>query len=213
MVSTETGAGMPVKPGTPLDPSATRARVLNVAATLFYERGVHAVGVSEIAERAEASKLTIYRHFGSKAGLIEAVLGERSDKIHRWLATNTEAAKPGRARILALFDLLTGWYAEQGFRGCSVVNAVTDTRDGHEGHAAVGTVARAHLARYRELLERCLVDAGVTDPPTVARQLLLLIEGATVITTIDADTTAGTDARRVAELLIDAATPRRRARA
>lgn len=196
---------MPVKPGTPLDPPATRARILAVAAALFYERGMHAVGVSEIAERAEASKLTIYRHFSSKAGLVEAVLRERSEHIHRWLATNVAAAKPGRARVLALFDLLAGWYAEQGFRGCAVVNAATDARGDHEEHAAVATVARAHLTRYRELLERCLAEAGVTDRAMLARQLLLLIEGATVITLIDTDTTAGTDARRVAAMLLDVA--------
>lgn len=190
---------MPVKPGTTMDPDATRARILTVATRLFYERGVHAVGINEITESAEASKLTVYRHFGSKEGLVQAMLRERSEHIHRWLVAKTESAPPGRQRVLALFDLLTRWYAEQGFRGCAVVNAATDSRGADGG---VADLARAHLARYRELLESHLSDAQAADPPALARQLLLLIEGATVVTSIDREPTAGHDARAAAEALL-----------
>ncbi len=41
----------------------------------------------------------------------------------------------------------------------------------------------------------------------MARQMLLVIEGATVVTQIDGDGTAGSDARAAAEILLDAALP------
>lgn len=174
---------------------------MSTATQLFYERGVHGVGINEIAERAGASKLTIYRHFRSKDGLVEAMLRERSEQIHDWLVRNTETEAPGRARVLAMFDLLTRWYAEEGFHGCLVVNTSSDVR-GSDG--PVPELARAYLDRYRDLLERRLSDARVTDPPTLARQLLLLIEGATVVTAIDGPAHTGHDARRAAEALLDA---------
>jgi AcrR family transcriptional regulator len=197
---------MPVKAGSTLDPEATRARVLTVAERLFYERGVHAVGINEIAARAEASKLTIYRYFQSKEGLVEAILRERSDRIYRWLVASSESAPRGRGQVLALFDALTRWYAERGFRGCAVVNAATDSRGDDTG---VGDLARGHLARYRSLLESYLRDAGLDRPERLARQLLLLIEGATVVTAIDGEVTAGHDAHAAAETLLDAALPDR----
>lgn len=192
---------MPVKAGTPLNPDATRARVLSTATQLFYERGVHSVGINEIAERAGASKLTIYRHFQSKDGLVEAMLRERSEQIHNWLVRNTESQAPGRARVLAVFDLLTGWYAEESFRGCVVVNTSSDVR-GTGG--SVTTLAREYLDRFRALLESRLSDAGVVDPAVLARQLLLLIEGSAVVTAIDRRQQTGQDARLAAEALLDA---------
>ncbi|MDT3398385.1 TetR/AcrR family transcriptional regulator [Streptomyces sp. B1866] len=193
---------MPVKAGTAIDPGATRARVLASAAQLFYDRGVHSVGVDEIAQHAGASKLTIYRHFGSKEGLVEAVLRSRSERAHDILAARVAEEPPGPGRVLAIFDLLTRWFGEKGYRGCPVVNTAVETR-AHSG--AVREVPRAHLARYRELIEGLLTEAGVAAPAALARQVLLLIEGAIAVTAIDGDITAGRDARDAAETLLTAA--------
>lgn len=197
---------MPVPAGSKLDPEATREKILAAAHELFYERGVHAVGVNEIAERSGASKLSIYRYFQSKEGLVEAVLSARSNRIHRWLLKRTEGAAPGRERVLALFDTLLAWYAEDGYRGCAVLNTATDARGGTPD---VRGLARNHLARYREFLAEQLRVAGVREPESLAGRLLVLIEGATVITAVEGDTRAGHDARRAAELLVDAELPRR----
>ncbi|NLU76226.1 TetR/AcrR family transcriptional regulator [Streptomyces sp. HNM0575] len=196
---------MPVKAGSTLDPEATRARVLDSAARLFYERGVHVVGVGEIAQHAGASKLTIYRYFGSKDGLVEAVMERRSARIHDWLARRLADAPPGRERVLALFDTLAHWYAERDYRGCAVVNTSVETR---HGEGPVRELTRRHLTRYRELLSELLADCGVARPVPLARQLLLLIEGSTVVSAIEGDPGAGRDARAAAEALLDAATSR-----
>ncbi|MFJ4655382.1 TetR/AcrR family transcriptional regulator [Nocardia sp. NPDC088792] len=191
---------MPVRTGSTIDPEATRARVLDVAARLFYERSLAAVGMREIATESNASQLTIYRYFGSKEGLAAAVVRERSDRIHTWLEASLTDIPPGRDRVVALFDLLTRWFAEQRFRGCAIVNYAADSR----GDQPVTDVTRRHLQRYRELLERLLTETGVPAPEPLARQLLLLIEGATVVTQIDGTGEAGADARIAAESLLDA---------
>jgi AcrR family transcriptional regulator len=183
----------------------TRAKILEAAAQLFYEHGVHAVGVNEIAARAQASKLSLYRYFPSKAVLVETMLFEHSDRIHAWLERRTSDAPAGTARVLSLFDLLIEWFAQAGYRGCTIVNTVTDTR----ADPAIVVIARRHLTRYRSLLEARLTDAGATDPPQLARQLLLLIEGAGVVSTIDTESTAGHDARQAAEQLLASRVPDR----
>ena len=180
--------------------AATRAKVLESAARLFYERGVHAVGVNEIAARAHASKLSLYRYFPSKQELVEAMLAEHSDRIHDWLERKTAGAASGPDRVLSVFDLLIRWFAEPGYRGCTVVNTVTDTR----ADPAIAAIARRHLARYRDLLTARAEQAGLTDAAALARQLLLLIEGASVVTSIDGTSDAGDDARHAAETLLGA---------
>jgi AcrR family transcriptional regulator len=178
--------------------SATRAKILEAAAELFYEKGVHAVGVNEIAARAHASKLSMYRYFPSKTELVESMLEEHSDRIHAWLLRKTADAPVGPARVLSVFDLLIAWFAQPGYRGCTVVNTVTDTRAAPE----VSAIARRHLARYREMLETRLIEAGITSPRRLARQLLLLIEGASVVSTIEGSSDSGDDARLAAEHLL-----------
>lgn len=178
--------------------AATRAKILDAAAELFYARGVHAVGVNEIAARARASKLSMYRYFPSKAELVEAMLSEHSDRIHAWLESKTADAPPGPDRLLSVFDLLMRWFAQPGYHGCTVVNTVTDTR----ADPAIAAIARRHLTRYRDLLTTRANQADLADAPALARQLLLLIEGASVVTSIDGGAEAGLDARRAAEALI-----------
>jgi AcrR family transcriptional regulator len=201
-VSSDEESRMPVKTGEQLDPEATKARILDVAGQVFYERGVHAAGIQEIASRATASKFTIYHYFNSKEGLIRAVVQARSDRIHEWLEREIRDVAPGRERILALFNLLADWFQREDFRGCAVMNAVVDTR-GDAGLAR--ELAREHLARYLALLRQCLVEAGVAEPTVLARQLLVLIEGATVINAVEADRRFGADTRKIVELLLDSA--------
>jgi AcrR family transcriptional regulator len=197
---------MPVAPGTPLDPAATRAKMLAAATDLFYACGVHAVGVEEIARLAGVSKLSLYRHFGSKDRLVAEVLSLRSDRVHAWLARSVEDVEEDspRARILAMFDAICGWYGQSGFKGCAIVNGATDTR-GDRGD--IQTIARRHLERYERLFCAELTDMGADDPIGLARQLLILVEGATVIAAIEGSPDAGSYARCAAETLLDALHP------
>ena len=192
---------MPVKAGERLDPEATKARILKAAADVFGRRGIHAAGINEVVEAAGASKLTIYKNFGSKEGLVEAVLTDRTQRVRAW--HNEAVAQAGgtaRERILAVFDLVASWYAEAGFRGCAMMNAATEDR-GQEG--APRRLAQDHLAFYRSLFERLLSEAR--DPKTSARQLVVVLEGATLISAVDQDPGLGAEARVIVETLLDAA--------
>jgi hypothetical protein len=69
-------------------------------------------------------------------------------------------------------------------------------------------LARRHLQAYRDLFTELLAEMPETsaarqDPDLVAGRLLLLIEGATVISAIDVNPGAGRAARAWAESLLD----------
>jgi AcrR family transcriptional regulator len=195
---------MPVPKGGSIDPAATRARILDAATELFYQRGIHAVGVSDVAAAAGASKLSLYRYFSSKQDLVAAVLAERTRQVHDWLVRETCDAPGGPDRVLAVFDLLADWYRQANFRGCAIVNAATDSRGDH--NARVTALCRGHLQRYRNLLEARVAEITPrpADPAALARQLLLLIEGATTMAAIDDPVHAGPDARAAAATLLGA---------
>ncbi|MEV4174325.1 TetR/AcrR family transcriptional regulator [Nonomuraea sp. NPDC049709] len=177
---------MPVPKGASLDPAQTRATILGAATRLLYERGIDGIGVAELCAAVGASKETLYRHFGSKDGLVQAVLEARSDRVVRWLREAADSAGEDPAeQLAAVFDALGRWYAEPGFRGCAIVNAAAQRHDG--GSRAV---AARHLGRHLQLLTGIARRAGAADPDRLGKQLLALVEGATVL----ADHYAGTGA-------------------
>ena len=53
--------------------AATRRRILDAATELMTASGFHPVAIDDIATRAGTTRPTVYRHFGSKIGLFEAV--------------------------------------------------------------------------------------------------------------------------------------------
>ncbi|HZE39221.1 MAG TPA: TetR/AcrR family transcriptional regulator [Stackebrandtia sp.] len=167
---------MPVAKGTPLDPARTREAMLDRATDVFYRRGLDGAGIAELCAQLGASKQTLYRHFGSKDGLIAAVLEARSRRVTAWLRAAAEAGSSPAERLAAVFDALGSWYAEPGFRGCAIVNAATQ----HHDDPPRAAVAR-HLERYLDLLRGIASDAATREPEALARQWLLLLEGSIVL--------------------------------
>ena len=55
-----------------------RSAILERALDLWSERGYDAVGVQEIVEAVGVTKPTLYHYFGSKRGLLDALIDERS---------------------------------------------------------------------------------------------------------------------------------------
>ena len=60
-----------------------RSTILQTALELFAARGYDAVGVQEVAEASGVTKPTLYHYFGSKAGLLQALLDEQHAPLTR----------------------------------------------------------------------------------------------------------------------------------
>lgn len=181
---------------------SARDRLLNAASELFYEEGVHTVGIDRVIERAGVAKATLYNAFGSKDELIRAYLGRRHqarrDRVERALAANYDSP---RDRILGVFDVLAESFAEPGFRGCAFVNASAEARPGSPIEAA-SDESRAWVSSLFVDLAR---EAGAPDPARLGRQLVLLYDGATVGARMDRKPDTAALARETAEILVTTA--------
>ena len=60
---------------------SVRAALIASAAQLFAERGPKAVSVRDVAKAAGVNHGLVHRHFGSKHGLLKAVMSELTDQI------------------------------------------------------------------------------------------------------------------------------------
>jgi AcrR family transcriptional regulator len=71
------GAGralsLALDPGVAPPDDATSERILDAALSLVAESGMRAVTMDGVAERAGAGRMTVYRRFGDRSGLVEAL--------------------------------------------------------------------------------------------------------------------------------------------
>ena len=156
---------------------AARERILDSAYDLFSHRGVRAVGIEEVIERAAVAKATLYRHFPSKDELVLEFLRKREEVwTHGWVETEARrrGASPEEA-LLAIFDLFDEWFRRDDFEGCSFVNLLLEStnRDGPVARACVG-----HLERIRDVIRTFAADAGLGDVDNFAHAFHLLMQGA-----------------------------------
>ncbi|MGH3902382.1 MAG: TetR/AcrR family transcriptional regulator [Pseudonocardiaceae bacterium] len=179
--------------------SAIAQRVLDAAERLFYSQGVQAVGIDAVVAEAGVGTKTLYAHFGSKDGLVEAYLRRHDRRWLAWMQRRVDAADGGRGRVLAVFDALGEWFTEPGFSGCAFINIAGELA----GNPMARTVAREHKLALRALLQRVAAGAGVADPGTLADRLMLLVEGAIVTTYVEEDKSAAARARSAAAALLD----------
>jgi AcrR family transcriptional regulator len=67
-----------------------REEILEVALSVLAERGYRGASMREIAERAQASKETLYSWFGNKRELFEELVGWQAERVDAVIAPNLE---------------------------------------------------------------------------------------------------------------------------
>mgnify|MGYP003631395121 CR=1 FL=1 len=136
--------------------NAMRA-VQAVAVPLFLDRGFDAVTVEDIAEEAEISPSTVYRHFGVKE---ELVLWEDLDgELAKAFAKHLGKGSPFKGLCAAYTDAYTlSAEAQERFRNrATLIEATPDLRtyqvarmEAQRGEL-VGTLAKAYKKRASDL--------------------------------------------------------------
>lgn len=80
----------------------TRARLLAAAAELFAEHGVDAVSVDAVADAADRTSGAVYAHFGSKQGLLLALLDDWKHSLVTVIAAEFELSTGIEDRLRAV---------------------------------------------------------------------------------------------------------------
>lgn len=159
----------------PLTPGARRA--LEAAGRLFYDRGIHAVGVDLIAAEAGVTKKTLYDRFGSKDQIVVEYLADRDERWRAFLAPRLDAAHTPHDGVLAVFEASRDWMDASSPRGCSMVNAHAEIDDtSHPAYAIITGQKQWMLTLFTDLVR----PRAPTSAESLGRTLMLLHEGALV---------------------------------
>ena len=185
--------------------SARKDHLVETALGLFYKNGFHATGIDTILAESGVAKMTLYKYFKGKDDLILAVLELRDRRWMEWFRGELRRrGKTPRQRLLAVFDALGGWFAQEDFRGCMFINVASEYRG---PDPRIGELAARHKRMVRDEIRRLADEAGVSRPAALAEQLALLAEGAIVMALMEKTSDWASTAKEAARALIRSAQP------
>ncbi len=119
-----------------------REQLIEIARTLFAEKGVDGTTVEEIASRASVSKPVVYEHFGGKEGLYAVVVDREVQTLLGGMRSALSSGGPRELLQGAAFALLT--YIETSSDGFRIL-----VRD-----APVGTPTGSYVSIISDIASR-----------------------------------------------------------
>jgi AcrR family transcriptional regulator len=139
-----------------------REELLDGADRVIQRRGV-AVSMDEIASEAGITKPVLYRHFGDKDGLYEALTERYVDELKTALKPATKASEP-RDRLAAAIDAYLAYVEREPERYRFLLHASEQPRTA----GIVADFRRRHIAECaftaEDNLRRAGIDPGFTEP-------------------------------------------------
>ncbi len=185
--------------------ASARERLLAAADELFYTDGLNSVGIDQVIKRAGVARASLYNTFGSKDELVRAYLRGRHTQTRELMARELHARyRTPRERLVGVFEVQGRIFAEPDFRGCAFMCASAESDNSEVVEKATG--------EYRLWAHSLFLDlayaADAADPETLARQLVVIYDGAGVSAWLDHSPSVAKAAAGIAKALVDTACAR-----
>jgi AcrR family transcriptional regulator len=163
-----------------------RRQIVDAAIDRFASTGFRGTGLAAVAEAAGVVPSAIVHHFGSKEGLLQAVMEERDARTSADLAS--PAAPGGIAGLRHLVDIAAAVERERRLAELFTVLQVESFDPTHPLHDYF--VKRSRIVRRQlEAVVRAGVEAGElrsdVDVSSVASEALAFMEGAQQVWLLD----------------------------
>ncbi|WP_000998521.1 TetR/AcrR family transcriptional regulator [Acinetobacter baumannii] len=187
-----------------MNDKTARQKILDAAATLFYNDGITATGINTVTAKADVAKMSLYNNFSSKGELVDAYIAARHQEWLDLYQKRLEKTKTAKEAILAVFDAYQDhaeFAYEKGFRGCGLLNAAAEFPANSSGRNAVRQHKEQVEAIVAEHLNRLLKDSQRVS--YIAAQLSFLLEGAMARAGLEGSSRQLQLARQMAEDILD----------
>jgi AcrR family transcriptional regulator len=157
------GTSLPAKPSRQQASLARRQDLLDAACRMIFERGYEAVGMTEIGAAAGVSGPAIYRHFASKADLLNVLCNQTIDRLIEFVGPRRSSPADELAALIAGQVRLVVQYPE-------LVRVFED-----EERALPVELRRQVRRREREHAHRWVEALGALRPTSSAAELEILV--------------------------------------
>lgn len=163
--------------------AGSRERLLEATADLTYRQGVN-VGVEAICRAAGVSKRSLYQFFATKHELLAASLERQASAFATRLLPSSAAELSARERILYPFKQLESDADSPRYGGCPYLSAQMELKESSHPASRVAHRVKAELTDY---LHAAAADGGAAEPDLLARQLMIVLDGASARASVRAD--------------------------
>ncbi|WP_164079564.1 TetR/AcrR family transcriptional regulator [Stenotrophomonas maltophilia] len=180
--------------------SDTQQKILATAEALIYQNGIHATGMDLLVKTSGVARKSIYRHFENKDQVAAAALNARDVRWLTWFQQECNKADTPEACILGMFTVLKGWFQSEGYRGCAFINTAGEVGDPDD---PIRHIAKHHKQKLLDYTLKLTTQLDIQQPDALARQLLVLMEGAITVSRVMGEYNAADTARDVAEVLLE----------
>ncbi len=161
----------------------SREAVLDAAERLMARNGYEAATVAAVVEEAGIPASSIYHYFGSKEGVLLAVMERGAERFFQELPDLDRRVGSRRDHLRGLVEVVAATLERNpNFLRILVVMATQPAgADGREVHRVVGTVREMALVRLREQMQVVFgIDLGSAAADRLARFALAAFDGAFV---------------------------------
>ncbi len=170
----------------PNNATATRNRLITAANALFYGDGIRSVSMDAVAAKAGVTKRTLYYHFKSKDDLVAACLtAQDQPTLARFVRWFDEVDAPLPGKIAGLFDRVATATQHPNWKGCGFLRTAAELAS-TPGHPALKAGA-AHKKRFEAWLATEIAAEGHPDADRLARQIVILLDGAVTVMLVHRD--------------------------
>jgi TetR/AcrR family transcriptional regulator, transcriptional repressor for nem operon len=167
----------------------TRARIIDAAARLIYERGVAGTTLEDIRASAEVSGSQLQHYFAGKDELVQAVIGHQADTI---TSNQRQADLGGAGGLQAWRDMVISTAKDAGGRGGCPLGSLGGqlAESDPQARALIATGFEQWSAAIsdglRALHAAGYLEAGL-DPDDLAVTLLAAVQGGLLLAQVQRD--------------------------
>jgi AcrR family transcriptional regulator len=181
-------------------PAPRREHLLDTAESLFSKKGFKGVSVDRLLNEAGVAKMTLYKGFESKNALILETLRRRAVRLAAHMETYLAKAGPTpQEQLLCCFDAMREWSTRPDFNGCYFINALGEYA-GDDSEVAI--IVRAYKAGFLDRLEELCSACEIDDSTSIAKSILLLVDGAVTAHMTLNDQNSYERAKEIARILL-----------
>lgn len=181
-----------------------RERIVDAANRLFYREGIRAVSVDAVADEAGVTKKTLYYHFRSKDDLVAEYLSSRDQPNLALFASWFGRAEGDLAdKVEAIFTELARSARHPKWKGCGFLRTAAELAN-MPGHPAM-RIGAGHKKKFEDWIAGQFAGCGMENPAGIARQVVLLMDGAFSTMLVHRDAAYAEEAGRAACGIVRAA--------
>lgn len=162
-----------------------RQRIVQVAMTLFHERGYAETSIADVAEHAGLLKGNLAYYFKTKTDLLKAVLQARQDEVFGNISGQLPQNASGQESLEQFLRMIEGQAQALSQMGCPVGTLASELG---KNQPELQPHATQLLLNIQDWLVQQFVRSGLAvDAGSHAEHLLSLLQGASVLAHVNKD--------------------------